>query len=127
MWSRIRDFGVNLGAAGEELASGFSRRALKRNYLPWLIEYLDGLGRENVAFAVADGLTLWAVIPEEWRRKALRDHGPLSRLGDRIDPQAAGAMIFEALVEERPDYATIVTREWFIRSFEDYRRSRHGI
>ena len=126
MWSRIRDIGVNLGKAGDELAAGFSRRALRKNYLPWLIEYLDGLGRENIAYAVSNRITLWEIIPEEWRRKALGDRGPLSRLGDRIDPQEAGDMIFEALVEERQDYGTIVTREWFVRSLDDYRRSRRG-
>lgn len=126
MWSRIGDIGKRVEETSSEFAGRFALRSLKKNYLPWLIEYLDGLGRDNLTFAVEDGITLWQIIPEAWREMAVRDRSPRSHLADRLDPMEAGTVIFESLIEERPDYATILSKEWVIRSCEDYRRSRHG-
>ena len=126
MWSRLADFSSRVEKAGAGFAGEFALRSLKRNYLPWLIEYLDGLGKENLVFAVEEGITLWQIIPEEWRQRAIKDTSRFSAFSDRLDPSEAGSVVFEALAGERPDYATIVTREWLVRSCEDYRRSRCG-
>ena len=126
MWSRLADFSNRVGKAGAGFAGEFALRSLKRNYLPWLIEYLDGLGKDNLVFAVGKGITLWQIIPEEWRRRAIDDKSRFSAFSDNLEPSEAGVVIFEALVEERPDYATIVSKEWLVCSCEDYRRSRHG-
>ncbi|RLC72495.1 MAG: hypothetical protein DRI26_02805 [Chloroflexi bacterium] len=102
----------------------FARASLKRNYLPYALRYLDGLGKDNIKFAVRKNITIWELLPDGWKRRAIEDNSIFSRLAANLEPNEVADMVYDVLVEVRPDYAKIITKEWLARSFEAYKRAK---
>ena len=91
-----------------------------RTPLEFLIAFLDGLGKENLEFAVREGITLWDLMPQEWKGRARQDNSFWSRFARSFDAEEAGKLLYEAIVQERPEYAEILSQDWLAEAVRAY-------
>ena len=91
--------------------------------LDLLIEFLEGVGRENLEFAVKSGITLWDMIPAEFRGLAQDNNSRISNILRSFPEDLVGKGTYEAIREERPELAEIITPEWLAEAFRKYKHS----
>jgi hypothetical protein len=89
--------------------------------LDLLIEFLEGIGQENLRFAVESGITLWDMIPPDFRELAHNDNSRISSILRSLPEDLVGIGVYEAIREERPELAEVITLDWLAESFRKYK------
>ena len=120
----LRSVGNALGPLGEAAFEVIVRNKIAE-YTPIIISYMDGMGIRRIQFVVNHSdLTLWELLPPDWRQKAIADEGSYSEFVSSLDPLVISGFIKRELDKGAPKYAKIVTEDWLVRSFKAYQKAK---